>query len=119
MIYEKKGVWEGDYTINSAEDLLALSGYSTVIGNLEIKNTSLTNLEGLNNLTSVDQDFEIVDNDSLTSLVLNSLHFVGNNFYIAENINLCTSLAEELRDQVLSGGGIGGEIVIRDNKICP
>jgi hypothetical protein len=43
---------------------------------------------------------------------------VGYHFFIRENIELCTSLAEELRDQVLSGGGIGGEIEIRDNKTC-
>ncbi len=48
--------WEGDYEINSIEDVRALSGYTEAKGNLSIRDSGLTNLRGLECLTSVDGD---------------------------------------------------------------
>jgi hypothetical protein len=47
------------------------------------------------------------------------LESVDGNFTIQNNIDLCTSSAIALRDQVLSAGGIGGTIDISGNKVCP
>ena len=159
-------VWDGSYGINTQADLDTLSGYTAITGNLSIVDTSLTSLEGLeclnhvggnlyidnndsltnleglnnltsvgglyiryndsltsleglNNLTSVGGSLYIVFNDSLTSLEgLSRLCFIGQNFKIEENHELCTSSAEALRDQVLNCDGIGGDINISGNKDC-
>ena len=46
-------VWEGDYIINTVEDLEALSGYTTVTGYLDIHNLPTTSLKGLECLNYV------------------------------------------------------------------
>ncbi len=60
----------------------------------------------------------INDNPALTSLGLDNLDYVGSYFEIELNPELCTNLAEDLRDQVIAGSGIGGDITIEDNKVC-
>ena len=62
-----KGTWEGSYTINTPADLQALSGYNAITDELEIADTSLTNLEGLECLNSVGHLF-ILSNPALTSI---------------------------------------------------
>ncbi len=47
------GVMEGDYNINSTENLTALSGYSSVTGNLTIEAPDLTDLNGLECLEEI------------------------------------------------------------------
>ena len=59
----------------------------------------------------------ILGSDSLTSLEgLENITFISEDLTIRDNHQLCTSLAEALRDQVLDAGGIGGSIDIHDNK---
>ncbi len=181
------GVWNGNHTINDLTDLEALSGYTSVTGDLTISDTTLTSLDGLECLTHVggflyieendsltslaglekleyvgdrlaiwendsltglagleklkhvgiylyieENDFltslaglerlkyvgflRIFDNDSLTSLAgLEKLEFVGGYLRIKDNDELCTRVPEDLRDQVLDAGGIGGFIDISGN----
>jgi hypothetical protein len=74
-------------------------------------------LEGLECLTRVRRLFIIQDNDSLTSLVgLENLREINGDLGIYENVELCTSVVEAFVDQLLEAGGIGGDIIIYDNK---
>jgi hypothetical protein len=45
--------YPGNYTISDSSDIVSLSGYTGVSGNLIIEFTSLTSLSGLENITSV------------------------------------------------------------------
>jgi len=102
---------------NSLTSLTGLDNITSVGKYLVIwDNNSLTSLSGLESLNNVGDDVRINNNDSLTSLTgLNNLNSVDGDFKIYENIILPTSLAEDLKDQVLAGGGIGGEIRICGN----
>ena len=118
----------GNLTIQSTGliDLEGLGSLAAVSGNLAISdNDSLENLYGLNNLKSVGGGLTIVNNNALRSLGFDSLFSVGNDlsrdsnhFNINSNLELCNYHAEDLRDQVLNGAGIGGEITIQDNRDC-
>ena len=85
-------VCTGDYTIdlnNSSGDIAALSGCTEITGNLTIDDSTLTSLTGLNNLTSVGGNLEIIWNNFLTSLTgLDNLTSVGGNLTISVNHHL-------------------------------
>ncbi len=101
---------------DSPTNLVGLENLTSVGTDLYIaNNNSLINLAALSNITSVGEDLYIQGNESLTTLGLDSLNDVGDDFMIFENIILPVSLAEALRDQVLAGDGIGGEEMICDN----
>jgi hypothetical protein len=71
-------VCTGDYEILVSDDILALSACTEVTGNLIIRNTALTNLSGLDSLTSVGGYLAIQNNGVLTSLsALSNLNSVG------------------------------------------
>ncbi|HEY9160079.1 MAG TPA: hypothetical protein VIS94_03210 [Desulfomonilia bacterium] len=113
----------GDLTIyyNPAlASLAALGNVTSVGGDLIIRDfhQNLTSLRGLENITSVGGDLMISYNDVLTTLGMAALQNVGSDFSISYNPKLCASLAKELRDQVLSRGGIGGTVSIKNNKEC-
>lgn len=136
----------GDLNIDTNDKLTSLSGLeglTSVGGDFNIwLNSDLTNLSGLENLTSIGKDLDIfdnqalislsalanlssvghslfvVDNPALTILGMTDLQKVGGDFGISSNPLLCKSLVEELMDQVIDGGGIGGSINIEENKIC-
>jgi hypothetical protein len=87
------------------------------------QNPALTSLSGLENITTVGGDLYIGSgfmgrNYALTSLGMTGLQRVNGDFEISSNPLLCKSLAEELRDQVLSRQGIGGNKYIYSNKDC-
>lgn len=113
-------VWKGNYLIENHSDLIALSGYNYVSGDLEIMSASdIADLIGLESLTRVGHSLRIYNNDSLTRLEgLQNMASVGNAYAVYGNIELCTSAAEALRDQILADGGIGGLTQIRENKDC-
>ncbi len=72
-------VWIGDYYIHSSGDVKRLSDWKCkrITGSLIIEYTSLTSLEGLENLYDIGK-LDIYDNGSLTSLEgLNNLESVG------------------------------------------
>jgi hypothetical protein len=96
----------------------SLGNITSIGGDLEISsNFSLTSLAGLNNLKSVGGRLDISVNRSLTSLAgLNNLKSVGGDLAIWYNRELCTSLAEALRDRLLGSGGTGRSIKVSFNK---
>jgi hypothetical protein len=99
--------------------LTGLGNITSEIGGLRITyNNALTSLAPLGNITSIRGDLSIAVNDTLTSLGMNALLRVGGDYNITDNPMLCTSLAEELMNQVLTGSGIGGEANIEGNKDC-
>ena len=107
------------YNNRALTSLSGLENLTSIGGSLSIEyNNALTSLSGLENLTSVGGGLYIVYNDALTSLEMAGLQRVDGDFSISYNPLLCTSLAEELRDQVLAGGGIGGTRTINGNKTC-
>ena len=86
-------VLRGDYTIDSQEslsDLASKGGESFLItGNLAIQNSDLTELVGLDGLTSVGGDLLISDNASLFSLRgLGNLETITGFLDIGTNANL-------------------------------
>jgi hypothetical protein len=113
-------VCEGSFVIDEIDtgaDLEALSGCTTVTGDLSIEYSPLTSLEGLECLAHVGGRLDIRLNESLTSLIgLESVESVGGNLVIWYNRKLCTNLAEALRDRLLDNGGIGGSIHTSINK---
>jgi hypothetical protein len=113
-------VCEGSFVIDEIDtraDLQALSGCTTVTGDLSIEYSSLTSLEGLECLAHVDGRLDIKLNESLTSLVgLESVEYVGGKLVIWYNRALCTSMAEALKDRLLKSDGTGRSINISMNK---
>jgi hypothetical protein len=113
--------------IKENHKLTSLSGLEYLTSSdITIKdNTALTDLSGLRNLVFA-ESLEIKGNSSLTALGMSSLQRVDCLFEITDNPKLCTSLVEELRDQLLARGGIGGGegcyispfIIIESNKDC-
>ncbi len=90
--------------------------------NLSIDNNdALTIHSGLVNLKSRGQELFINYNSNLVELGLNKLCSVNGDFSITKNNGLCESLAEDLRGQVENciGGGVGGDVEVSDNGICP
>ncbi len=104
--------WEGDYTIDDAEDLENLSGYSTVTGNLTI--TNISSLEGMQCLTTIGGNFLINNNNLVTLDGLNGLETINSSFFIDTNPAL---------EDILSGlenlTTIGGFLLINNNSNLP
>ena len=72
---QSQPVWEGDYTITSTADIVALSEYTEVTGVLTIgypslpagvTSTELEDLSGLENLSSVGGNLIVTNNHLLT-----------------------------------------------------
>ena len=104
------GIWDGDYRIDTPDDLKALSGYTSVTGSLFITDSSLSSLEGLECLIHVGGSLLISGNRSLTSLAgLGRLKSVGMNVGIIFN-NSLTSLTGLERLE-----SIGGSVSIITN----
>jgi len=100
-------VWQGDYSIETLEDMDNLRGYSEVTGNLSISYTSLTNLKGLVCLTVVGGNLEIESNHALTSLEgLENLTSVAGDLEISDSLWLMN--LEGLNNLT----SIGGNLVI-------
>ncbi len=134
-------VCEGSFVIDDIEtaaDLEALSGCTSVIGDLSIEYSPLTSLEGLECLAHVGGRLDIKLNESLTSLIgLESVEYVDGGLGISVNRSL-TSLAGlnnlesvggrldiEHNDSLTSLAGlnnlesVGGNLVIWYNrKLC-
>lgn len=138
-------VWLGHYSIENHSDLVDLSGYNYVSGNLIISGTTdiidltglenltrvggflkilsndaLTTLFGIHNITSIGDGLDIRLNNALTDLRLDKLRSVGGDFYILQNYSLCDNIALDLKNQVetCTIGGLTGYINISGNKDC-
>lgn len=98
--------WEGDYRIENDTDLTELSGYQIVNGKLTIRAPTLLSLNGLESLTQIIGDLEIVYNDAMINVDgLNNLTFVGGEFTIYENDQLTN--IDGLGSLNYVGGNIG------------
>ena len=100
----------------SMADFSGFEGITGEIGHLDIRdNPGITSLTGLGGITKTSQVY-IAHNDTLASVgELSSLNEVTGDFEISGNTVLPTCAAEALRDQVLAGGGIGGNVDISLN----
>jgi hypothetical protein len=101
-------VCEGDYIIDDNDtsgDIVVLSGCTEITGSLHIIETHLTNLSGLENITSVGGDLLINNNTALTNLCgLYNLSLDGCEFVITNNPVLSMNTAYELAEQVSLNG---------------
>jgi hypothetical protein len=96
-------------SLNGLENLASVGGL-TVTGN-----DLLSSLEGLGNLEAIHSDGLLIDNNiALVLLGLRSLTAISDSFRISNNIELCTFLAEDLRDQA----DFGDTAQIYGNKDC-
>jgi hypothetical protein len=67
-------------------------GCNTVIGNVIISGSDIINLNGLNQINTIEGNLTIAENDALTSLMgLNMVSFIGGNLWISGN-NVLTDL---------------------------
>ncbi|MGB0807280.1 MAG: hypothetical protein ACPGRC_11355, partial [Salibacteraceae bacterium] len=83
-------------------DLSIFQDIDTIIGNLVIEKSALTNLSGLHGL-KVLGEFHIYDNDELTSLSTLDGPWLATGYYIQNNANLksCGPLSHEMEVDVL------------------
>jgi hypothetical protein len=117
-------VIEGNDTITS---LVGLDSLLSISGDMVVKdNGALTTLENLSGLLSIGGDLIIGTeagddgargNVALTRMGLSGLSAVGGGFSVVDNYQLCTHLAEDLRDQI-GEENIGGTVRITHNKAC-
>ena len=104
-----------DWCNPTLTNLDGLSNLTSVGGDLDIfHNYNLTNLDGLSNLTSVGGYLRIDWNDSLTNLDgLNALTHMGGNLEIRDNIALTNV------DGLSALTTVGDEFVVHYNPILP
>ncbi len=102
-------VWPGDFRILGADDLAALSGYTSIRGSLIIMGTSLASLEGLECLFHISGNLDIRDNGSLADLKgLENLKTVGGFLRIGDSFlgNNALKSLEGLNTLVSLGKGL-------------
>lgn len=109
---------DGSFTIQSATDLDALAGCTSVSGNLVINASDLSSLAALQSLVTIGGDLTIEGCDSLTSLTgLDALVSIGGNLYVGDD----QVQGSEGNSGLLNLAGleqlafVGGAIVIQDN----
>jgi len=103
-------IYMGDYTIETVSDIQELRNKQRVEGDLYIQNTTLTTLEGLNNLTFIKGDLIIQNNDALTTLEeLKNLTSIEGDLIIQNNDALTT--LEGLNNLT----SFKGDLIIQDN----
>lgn len=108
----KRLVIEGNSNLNS---IVGLRNVTSVGMDISIRdNDSLTTLAGLENIAET-VDIDIQENAKLRHLNLDKLNCVSDDFYIYSNFRLPESEIAALKDQVLAGNGIGGDITIKYN----
>jgi hypothetical protein len=118
----------GDLSVWFNDSLASLSGLENItsigVGLIIEGNAVLTTLSGLNKIKTVGYLY-VNNNSSLVSLGMSDLSKVTHDpnwmvyaFKINANSALCNSLAEELRDQVLTREGVDGESNVEGNKDC-
>ena len=109
-VSDSNSTWEGDYLIENYSDLIELSEYQIVDGTLTIRAPLFENLNGLENLTQVIGDLQIVHSDGMINVDgLNNINFVGGKLWIYENDNLLNI------DGLNSLKYVGGDIRINSN----
>jgi hypothetical protein len=107
-----KGTWVGNCYISSAAALEELSGYTEVSDNLQIANTLLTSLSGLECLAIVGAEFAIYDNDNLTSL-----NGLGGLTAVYEDMEIHHNDALTDLDDLSSLSSLGGLLIYHNNSL--
>lgn len=102
---------DGNVSIENVSNLLGLSQIKYIAGSLVLR-SSIKDLNGLNNLTSVGGDLTITNNFLITDFNgLNGLNSIGGNLLIKTN-NILDNVngLESLKS-------IGGDLIINDNYV--
>lgn len=122
-------------------NLDALSNIETMSGTLYIDSVGVNfNLTGLENLTSIggsltlgsvnEENLDVLSKlesvagnltlrrSNFTRIDMPQLCTVGQNFTVQRNSELCTANIDALQQQLTSCGGIGGTVLVSDNKQC-
>ena len=108
-----RGEWAGFYTITDAGSLRTLSGFTSITGDLLVRDTALEDLAGLECLTSVGWDLRIQGTNSLTSLTgLEALTSV-------ESLTLRYNESLTTLDGLDALYGVFDEVKIRSNDSLP
>ena len=110
FIFEEN-VYSGDFSITNASDLDALSGYTSISGNLTIDGTSLTNLDGLECLLAIGGYLHVGDNTQL-----NDLHGLQNLSTVNQRVTFDNNDGLTNLDGLESLTEIGEALVIKDNS---
>jgi hypothetical protein len=106
-------IWQNQ----SLTNLTGLNKMRSVGGSIYIiGNRTLAGLGGISGIESVSGDLNVYNNDSLVELGMASLKRIGGSLWINYNPQLDMSHAEGLREQVVSGEGIGCNITIHNNR---
>ena len=104
--------------MNSLISIEGLANVSTTGGVIIYSNSSLESMDGLENLTDL-QHLWVSYNNSLESVQgLSGMVTVENDLRINGNELLCNDLALVVQDKILGNGGVGGDIIINQNKAC-
>ena len=105
-------VWHGDYTITNQSHIDALLNKTTIDGSLTVNSIFLTDLTGLESLTTINGSLIINNTMNLENLKgLGSLNYIGGQLYINNNSDL--SLIERLEFVTY----IGTHIQIYNNPV--
>ena len=98
-------------------NLDGLNNLTSVCGLQIYHNTSLNNLDGLSNIDSVDGNLFIIQNDALSNLDgLSLLSFIGGDFKIIDNVSLDSYCGLY---PLMSSGTINGAFEVSGNSVNP
>ncbi|MBV1921628.1 MAG: hypothetical protein KUG73_13195, partial [Pseudomonadales bacterium] len=104
--------------MSSLISIEGLSSASTQGGVIIYSNPLLESMDGLEKLTDLEYLW-VFGNDSLESVQgLSNMVAVENDLRINGNEMLCNDLALVVQDKILANGGVGGDIMIDQNKEC-
>ena len=106
-----RGEYEGDLVIDSEQKLREIFGYSSVAGDVLVKDTQLENLDGLRSLRRIGGDLIVEDNARLKSMNgIRGVSAVGGNILISDNSALANLHG------LSSIGDVSGNVRIANNK---
>jgi len=119
-------IFNGSFVVYDNNDIAALAGYTEITGTLSIGNSSnaaprttfstFEHLSGLESLTSVGGNLEILQNLSLINLcALYNINVGGDNLYIYNNTSLSMDTAHALETKLRSNGFAGTSVYIDYN----
>jgi hypothetical protein len=83
---DDQGIFDNSIRIDDVSDLDRLVGYTEVTGRIEIIGSGITNLEGLNDITTIGLDLIIEDCPDLTDIsALSNLTTIGEDLFLLRN----------------------------------
>ena len=92
--------------------IVCINGFESTYQHTEL----LLHLDALSNVSRVTNDVRIRRNDALEDIGgLFGLSMVGRDFQVVDNPSLPTGMVESLAYEVLGDHGVGGEVIILGN----